>query len=379
MSVNGPPAASRRFWAQSSSRAPSTSAPGQVKGVNRYVVYGLAAVGVLGASLIILVIAWDSGALGSGVDPAFAGLGRILVSVVVLGGVFGGVGFIYLKSLPRRRTTVIAVTSDVLTVDERPGMAYPLRGATLGTWGMTGGISGGTALHLQSGTHRFVLGGRDYRPAYGTRLDAANVGKEADVGAWVSASDFGEILAIAGLRHRQDARPPAPGSPIRCLLYRNPFLYQKEGFLGQYRIQRYMESSSQPVVAIDVGTEAIWVTDPYRNALIGSSWRTHVTAIPTTYKPSLGSLYAGEGRGFSIAPQMVVSGPSLPPLTIACLEVGDSRRQFRAVWSGASVRRFAWRGAARVVREPAEYSVSAADWLTLVGTLGLNEYLADHV
>jgi hypothetical protein len=375
-------AASRRFWAQSSSPAPSTSAPGQKKGVNRYVVYGLAAVGVLAGALIILVIAWDFGALGSGVPPAFAGLGRVLVGVVVLGGAFGVVGYFSLKTTlkayPQRRTTVIGVTSDVLTVDERPGMAYPLRGATLGTWGMAGGISVGTALHLQSGTHRFVLGGRDYRPDYGTRLDAANVGgQDADVDAWVSASDFGEILAIAGLRHRQDARPPAPGSPIRCLLYRNPFLFQKDGFMAQYRVQDYVESSSQPVVAIDVGTEAIWLTDPQNNALIASSWRTQATAIPTTYEPSFGSLYAGQSRGFSIAPQMVVSGPSLPPLSIACLEAVDLRRQSRAVWwPGASVRRFAWHGAS-VVREPADYSVSAADWLTLVGTFGLNEYLAD--
>lgn len=149
--------------------------------------------------------------------------------------------------------------------------------------------------------------------------------------------------------------------------------------MAQYKVQQYYTAASQPVLTIDVGTEAIWLTDPQNNALIASSWRTQATAIPTTYEPSFGSLYAGRVRGFSIAPQMVVSGPSLPPLSIACLEAVDLRRQSRAVWwPGASVRRFAWHGAS-VVREPADYSVSAADWLTLVGTFGLNEYLADDV
>jgi hypothetical protein len=365
------PAASRRFWAQSSSRATSTPAPGQGKGVNRNVVYGLAAVGVLVAALVMLVIA----------NPAFAGFGQMLVGIVVLGSVFGVVGFFSWKktmqAYPKRRSTVIGVTRHALTVDERPGTAYPFRGATLGTWGMWGGISLGAALHLQSGAHRFVLGGRDYRPANGTRLDAANVPNEADVDAWVSESDFGEILEIAGLRHLQDATPPAPGSPIRCLLYLNHFRYQKDGILAQYKTQQYLAASSQPVLAIDIGAETVWAIDPNRNAFIGSSWRTDVTAIPTTYEPSFWSMY-NRHRNLSIAPQMVVSGPSIPPLAIACTEGRSSYSQFGSMLWGASVRRFDWRGGAQVVREPAEYSVSAADWLALVGAFGLNEYLADH-
>jgi hypothetical protein len=148
MSLNGPPAASRQFWAQSYSRAPSTPAPGQAKGINRNVVYGLVAAAVLGFPLVILVIAWDSGALGSGANSAFAGLGRILVGVIAVGGVLGVAGFFafkQFKSMPQHRGTWIRVTSDVLTVDERPGMAYRLRGATLGTWGMGGGSGGASS------------------------------------------------------------------------------------------------------------------------------------------------------------------------------------------------------------------------------------------
>jgi hypothetical protein len=363
-----------------------------LKGISRPIVYGLVAVGVIGALMTVLV-AWDSGALGSVVDPAFAGLGRLFLPVAVLGAL-GVVGFIFfkksMKMVPQRRATVIGVNSDVLTVDERPGMAYPLRGATIGTWG-AGGVTAGTALHLQSGTHRFVLGGRDYRSAYGARLDASHV---SDVDASVSDSDFSEILEIAGLRDREDALPPAPGSPIRCLLYPNPFLFQNEGFVGQYKIQQYTAASNHPLLAIDVGTEAIWLTDPQNNALIASSWRTQATAIPTTYQPGwtsvyggtpfLNSAWGGHNRNISVAPQMVVSVPSLPPLTIACLEARSSFNQFgldqmKAVAGFGSVRRFEWRGAAQVVDEPAEYSVSAADWLTLVEAFRLNEYLADHV
>jgi hypothetical protein len=95
------------------------------------------------------------------------------------------------------------------------------------------------------------------------------------------------------------------------------------------------------------------------------------------------SAWGTNNRNFSVAPQLVVSGPSLPPLTIACIEGKSSFNQFGLDQLGAmagfgSVRRFEWRGAAEVVREPADYSVSAADWLALVEAFGLNQYLADH-
>lgn len=341
--------------------------------------------------MTILVVARDRGALGSGIDPVVARLGPLLPGVVIVGGALGVVGYFsfrQFKSVPQLRVIEIGVASDVLTVDERPGMAYRLRGATLGTWSM-GGMTGGTALHLQSGTYRFVLGGRDYRPAYQTRLDAPHV---REVDAWVSASDFSEILQIAGLGDREDV--PAPGSPTRCLLYSNLFLFQKDGFMAQHRIQEYYEASGPPLLAIDIGAEAMWVTDLNGNAFIGSSWRDQVTVIPTTYKPPWTSVYEGtpflnsawgtHNSNYSVAPQMIVSAPSMPPLNIVCVEANSSSRQigFKALGAMAgfgSVRRFEWRGAEQVVREPAEYSVSAADWLTLVGAFGLSEYLIDHV
>jgi hypothetical protein len=90
-----------------------------------------------------------------------------------------------------------------------------------GYLGVTGGSTMGTALHLQSGEHRFILGGRDRRVASGTRLDApdAGYGLPVDIDAWVSAADFDEIVTMVSRRSGLDVRPPAPGQPARCLLF----------------------------------------------------------------------------------------------------------------------------------------------------------------
>lgn len=76
-----------------------------------------------------------------------------------------------------------------------------------------------------------------------------------------------------------------------------------------------------------------------------------------------------------MAPQMVVSFPSRPPLVIACCDV-TGRLSLR--WVGQSFRRFAWRGGVPVVREPAEFAVSGGDWLTLVEAFGLAPYLEER-
>src|SRR5258705_1039270 len=89
----------------------------------------------------------------------------------------------------------------------------------------------GTALHLQCGQRRFILGGRDRRVASGTRLEApdAGYGLPVDIDAWVSASDFEEILTMVGRRSGLDVRPPEPGQPTRCLLFPNSLLIQEMG------------------------------------------------------------------------------------------------------------------------------------------------------
>jgi hypothetical protein len=131
----------------------------------------------------------------------------------------------------RRKKIIVSVTSDGLTVNTRPGEAYSFSDAKLGTWGVTGGATMGTALHLHCGQHRFILGGRDRRVASGTRLDApdAGYGQSVDVDAWLSASEFDEILTLVGRRSGLDVRPPARGQPTRCLLFPNSLLVQEMG------------------------------------------------------------------------------------------------------------------------------------------------------
>jgi hypothetical protein len=284
----------------------------------------------------------------------------------------------------KSRRILISVTNQALTVDEQPGVAYSFHGATLGTWGRTGGMTTGTALHLQSGTGRFILGGRDHRLSPETPLgapDAGGYGLAVDINAWVSASEFDVILDLAGLRSRLDVRESAPGTPIRCMLFPNG----PSGAPAFTNTRDYMNYFHQPHLTVVVGkwpaAEAIWVMDPNSNALIGSAWPAQVTATPTQYRPPIWLPLAGNPVVWT--PEMVVSGPSLPLLTIACVELKSSYAETymvteRLIRRGKSLRRFSWSGKVQVVRSPADYLVSGADWLTLVGAFGLASFLEEH-
>ncbi|MBV9514250.1 MAG: hypothetical protein JO280_09460, partial [Mycobacteriaceae bacterium] len=126
----------------------------------------------------------------------------------------------------QRRKIYIDVAGDILTASNRRGDAYSLRDAKLGVWGVTNGMTMGSALHLHSGGHRFVLGGKDYRVAAGTPSEAPDVGygQKMDVNAWVSGSDFAEILAVVAEQGGVAVSAGAPGQPTRCLLMPNPML-----------------------------------------------------------------------------------------------------------------------------------------------------------
>ncbi|MGO9152694.1 hypothetical protein [Mycobacterium sp.] len=243
----------------------------------------------------------------------------------------------------------------------------------------------GTTLHLHCGQHRFVLGGRDYRVAAGTRLEApdAGYGLPVDVDAWVAATDFGEILTMAGRQSNQrlDARPAAPGEPIRCLLFPSPLLIQQMGPFAMRRKQQFLKSLNQPRLAIDVGADAIQVVDPNSNTLVASGRVAQVSATPETYQfrygwSALGSPDQIVGRMFeqrtaesmSTTPVLVVSIPGVQPLSIGCRDT-----------VGGLDRRFSWPGNVRQrVNEPPDFSVSGADWLTLVEKFGLAPYLQRH-
>lgn len=119
---------------------------------------------------------------------------RVAYPVLILVGI---VIASFLGSRRLNRKMHICVTSDGLTVKQRPGDVYSFSDATLGAWGVSGDKlrPSGTALHLQSGPHRFILGGREHRLAPGTRLDAPPT---RSVDAAVRASDFDELLTLAG-------------------------------------------------------------------------------------------------------------------------------------------------------------------------------------
>lgn len=271
---------------------------------------------------------------------------------------------------------LIDVASDGLTVSKRPGDVYPFRDAKLGVWGVSGGMTMGTTLHLNCGGRRVVLGGREYRVATGTRLEApdAGYGLPVDVDAWVAGTEFGEILAIAGRQsnQRQDGRPPAPGEPTRCLLFPSPLLIQQMGPFAMRRKQQLLQSVNQPRLAIDVGADAIRVVDPNTTALIASSSVAQLRAMPETYQYrygfGFGSLERGMAASLSTTPVLVVCVAGMQPLSIGC----------RDSTTGLD-RRFSWPGDVRQrVNEPPDFSVSGADWLTLVEKFGLAPYLQRH-
>jgi hypothetical protein len=105
----------------------------------------------------------------------------------------------YLARRRLARQIILFVTSDGLTINQRPGDGFSFSDAKLGAWDAKapggGSMPVGTALHLQCGSHRFVLGGEDHRVRPGTRLDAAPTRK---IDATMNASDFEELLAILG-------------------------------------------------------------------------------------------------------------------------------------------------------------------------------------
>jgi hypothetical protein len=248
---------------------------------------------------------------------------------------------------------LVCVTSDGLTVSRRPGDVFSISDAQLGRWSFSdqrfGGMTTGTALHLRSGDHRFVLGGRDHSVAANARLQAEPVDI---VDAWIWASDFAELLTMIGSGSGLDVRGPGPGEPTRCLLFKKP---------------SYKAVTLKPSRAIDIGGEQISVVNPDTNARIASASLAQMTATPAEWTFS--------NRISSTMPVLIVRGPGVQPLSIGCLDgIGVQGPRFSLNPKGQY--RFVWRGEVPEEREPA-YWVSGADWLTLVEELGLTSQLED--
>ena len=374
VNVNEGPAGVRQFVAHPpfwGSKVASITTPAWQHNTGRS--YLIMVVGVLAFSAVLggLYVGMQSLSVG-GAEwmQQFGGRGfQYLLVVLLFGGVYGWYWW------SGRKKIIISITSDGLSVNKRPGDVYSFADAKLGTWGVTGGATMGTALHLNCGPRRFVLGGRDRRVAAGTRLDApdAGYGLPVDVDAWLSASDFEEVLTLVGRRSGLDARPPAPGEPTRCLLFANSLLMQEIGSFAFQKQREFAQSMHQPRLAIDVGVDGIRVIDPSTNALVAAVSTAQVTATPVIYRPmsgrhvlpNLGHAISDAATNYwSTSPGMRVSVPGMAPLTIGC----------RDSVTGLDFR-FSWPGNVPTENARADYEVSGADWLTLVEKFGLAPHL----
>jgi len=280
---------------------------------------------------------------------AIATAGLVALSIFGL----AGTAYVWWRS---RRKVIIGVTSDGLTVNARRD-AFPFVDAKLGPW-----VNTGVALHLQSGSHRFVLGGRDRRIAPTTRLEAPPV---QTVDAWLWAAEFDELLAIGGRRSGVDMRGPALGEATRCLLFPNPYLAEQ---MGPFAFRKHLElqrSLSKPSLVLDVEDDTMRVIDPNGDALRASASRADVTATPATFQAD--SVTSGDGstHDYPATPGLAVCVPGVEPLTIGCLDLAGS--DFRFSWRGRSPRR----------NERPAYVVSAADWLALVEKFGFTSQVED--
>ncbi|MFI5506254.1 hypothetical protein ACIA48_02210 [Mycobacterium sp. NPDC051804] len=289
--------------------------------------------------------------------------------LLLFGGVYGWTRW------SRRRKIVISATSDGLSVTTRPGDVYPFVDAKLGTWGITGGATMGTALHLHCGSKRFVLGGRDRRVSAGTRLDApdAGYGLPIDVDASLSSDDFDQLLAIVSSRSGLDTRRPGADEPTRCLLFTNSLKLQEIGSFSLRKQREFTRKLGRPQVAIDIGANSIRVIDPNTQSLLASVSPRQVSAQPVVFRPvqrshwipSLTHAMSDAATNYwSTSPGMRIAIPGMTPLTIGCRDTA----------MGLDFR-FAWPDGVPTEQARADYEVSGTDWLTLVETFGLSSHL----
>jgi hypothetical protein len=268
----------------------------------------------------------------------FLGVLAGMTVVVAIGAVY-----VYWRS---RQKIVVAVSGDALTVGSR-GEVYSLAEAQLGLWPGTG-----VALHLRSGGRRFILGGEERRIGPATPLDAPPTPL---VDARLPASDFDELLRLGG---RSAARGPAPGEPTRCVLFGNSASIENMGPFAFRKKQRLTGSLDKEQLLVDVDNDSIRVIAPDSHAVNASATFSGSTATPFSYERP-----RDDSGHTSTAPAMSLRIPGLQPLTLTCHHL-----------SGA---RFSWPANVHITSDPPTYTVSAADWLTLVEKFGLATSLQD--
>lgn len=144
VSVDDGSAVSRQFVA--SAPAMSTTVNDLVTGMRKWVFY--VAYAVVAAAVFVVTM------VRRPLQPwmLWGASGVIVVAAV---GPLVWLAYVWLRS---RRKTLIDVSTAGLGVNHQPGTTFSVADAQLGSWATMG-----VALHLRSGTRRFVLGGRDRR------------------------------------------------------------------------------------------------------------------------------------------------------------------------------------------------------------------------
>ncbi|SPM27143.1 hypothetical protein MTAB308_618 [Mycobacterium terramassiliense] len=183
----------------------------------------------------------------------------------------------------------VGVAEDGLTVARWPSDIFRFGDVALGLWtsAVYGGTTSGTALHLRSGRHRLVIGGRDHRAAAGTRLDEPPV-QYPD--AWMPASDFDELLTMVAGHSGSRVRTPAPGAATRCSLIPCPNWFFSDTLSGSLAafsrpftlgFSRRAQSAP-PALVIDVDDDAVRVIDPATETVLASARPAQAAQVTVT-------------------------------------------------------------------------------------------------
>ena len=163
-----------------------------------------------------------------------------------------------------------------------------------------------------------------------------------------------------------DGESDSEGQPTRCWLRSRS--YPPVAGSGLARTWAVVSpADGKPILAVDLGKDAIWVMDANTNALVASAWLGQASATPAKRKYNTWPLAT------LTVPVLVVCVPGLQRLSIGCLEIPT-----RGFLPRRGSFRFSWLGAVQLEENDPAYWVTAADWLTLVEKFGLAPRLEDR-
>lgn len=128
-----------------------------------------------------------------------------------------------------------------------------------------------------------------------------------------------------------------------------------------------------PTLSLDLGVEgAIRVIDQATDRVIASVGLAQIDATPAKYARMVPDSSEGPPKKEYTQPLLLLQVPGAPNLRIGTAPIRE------AVWSGKQFR-YAWRGGVRrsSIQGPT-HVVTEAEWLNLVGRLGLGALVVDE-